>query len=411
MVDLASRHTSNVAGRRRYLPEVSEPTVGVYVHIPFCDRVCPYCDFAVVGGGVSPEMEERYVDALLAELALRDAAFAGRRLASLYLGGGTPSLLRPSSVVRIVEGVSARFAPASSSPEITLEVNPSTLERSRLPGFRDAGVNRVSVGIQSFDDLVLKRLGRAHAADEGRRSLAATREAGFENVSLDLIFAAPGQSREALDTDLRATAAFAPEHVSIYELVVEEGTPFALAEQRGQLVRADSDEAADMVEAIDGALAAAGLERYELTNYALLGRESVHNQRYWRREPVLGLGVGAWSSEPARNEAPHGSRSQNTRSLGDYLDRLGRGETAIVETEVHDPATARGEAVFLALRCRRGLSADRFRQWFGASPRDFYADAIDRLGADGLLDESEAGDLRLTERGRMLADLVGQRFV
>jgi oxygen-independent coproporphyrinogen-3 oxidase len=409
---------------------VQEQSVGVYVHIPFCERVCPYCDFAVVGGGVSHDLEERYVAVLCAELATRAPAFAGLRLESLYLGGGTPSLLRPRSVERILEAVHARFETAPTAPEITLEVNPSTLERARLAEFRLAGVDRLSVGIQSFDDDVLRRLGRAHRAEEGRRTLAAARRAGFENVSLDLLFAGPGQSQATLEVDLREAIAFAPEHVSTYELVVEAGTPFELADARGQIPRADADATADMVEAIESRLGEAGLDRYELTNYARPGFESRHNQRYWAREPVLGLGVGAWSSDPPRADAPHGGRSRNTRSLAEYLERLSRTHTrihtprqararepdeqggdAIVEREVHDAATARSEAVFLALRCRTGLSAARFEGWFGAPPRAFFDAAIARLVADGLLEESPQGDLRLTARGRMLADLVGEHFL
>jgi oxygen-independent coproporphyrinogen-3 oxidase len=166
-----------------------------------------------------------------------------------------------------------------------------------------------------------------------------------------------------------------------------------------------------MVEAIDRHLEEAGIERYELTNYARPGRESAHNQRYWLREPVLGLGVGAWSTNPTSDIAPHGGRSRSARGLGEYLARIESGEPATTDVEVHDAATARGEAVFLALRCREGLSAGRFREAFGAPPRAFYAAAIERLGADGLIEESGAGDLRLTPRGRMLSDFVSQRFV
>ncbi len=391
--------------------DTSEATLGIYVHIPFCARVCPYCDFAVVGGGVSDEVETRYIDALLIELRRRVEDFGPRRLASVYLGGGTPSLLRPASVARIISGARQSFEASTPAPEITLEVNPSTLERGRLPGFREAGVNRISLGIQSFDDEVLRRLGRAHRAAEGVRTLDAAREAGFENLSLDLIFAAPGQSLAGVSADLDAAVRCAPEHVSIYELVIEDGTPFALAERRGQLARAGEDEAADMLERIESALAAAGLARYELTNYARPGRESVHNRRYWEREPVLGVGVGAWSSDPACEAAPHGSRRRNPRQLAEYLDRVEAGESAAAEVEIQAAAAARGEAVFLGLRCVAGLSAQRFRGWFGALPREFFGEAIERLSADGLLDESTSGDLRLTARGRLLSDLVGQSFV
>ncbi len=390
---------------------MSEPSVGVYVHIPFCDRVCPYCDFAVVGGGVSADMQGRYVEALCQELAQRRDAFAGRRLDSLYFGGGTPSLLATGQIAQLVRSLREAFPEATADLEVTLEVNPSTLERDRLPGFREAGVNRLSIGIQSFDDQVLKRLGRAHLADEGRKTLAAARRAGFDNLSLDLLFAAPGQSLAQLEADLQETVAFAPEHVSTYELVVEAGTPFALADRRGQLERADSDAAADMVEAIDAALGSIGLAAYELTNYALSGRESAHNQRYWKREPVLGLGVGAWSSDPAGEGAPHGARLANTRSLPDYLDRTQRGDPASVSREVLAASTARAETVFLALRTQVGLDAARFARGFGGPPRTWYGGEIDELVRNGLLLESPEGDLRVSARGRMLMDLVCERFV
>ncbi len=285
------------------------------------------------------------------------------------------------------------------------------IERARLPGFRAAGVNRLSLGIQSFDDVVLKRLGRGHRAAEGHETLVAAREAGFDNISLDLLFAAPGQTLQMLAADLAEIVGAAPEHVSAYELVVEEGTPFALAERRGQLRRADADEAAEMMEAIDGEFARAGLIRYELTNYARAGYASIHNTRYWEREPVLGVGVGAWSSEPSSALAPWGARRMNARRLAEYLDRVEAGTSTAVSVEVHAVETARGEAVFLALRRTVGLNAERFWEDFGAPPRAFYGEAIDRLSADGLLTETASGDLKLTDRGRMLSDLVSQQFV
>ena len=395
--------------------------VGVYVHVPFCDRVCPYCDFAVVGGGVSDALEARYVDALLCELEARRGAFAGRALASLYLGGGTPSLLRPESIDRIVGVVRAAFDRSEGDGEVrcetTLEVNPSTVERERLPAFRAAGVDRLSVGVQSFDDGVLKRLGRAHAAAEAHRTLEATRRAGFENVSLDLIFAAPGQTLDQVRRDAEAAVAFGPEHVSTYELVVEPETPFALADRRGQLARADADGAADMLECLETVLEGAGLPAYELTNHARPGRESAHNQRYWRAAPVLGLGVGAWSTDPATAAAPFGQRHRNPRALAAYLKRAeayaagDEGMTFAEETEVLAPEVARGEAVFLALRTRAGLSAARFLARFGAPPRAFFGPVIDAALARGLLEEPESGDLRLSRAGWLLSDEVCQGFV
>ena len=412
--------------------------LGVYVHVPFCERVCPYCDFAVVAARpLTRQSESRYVDALLAELALRRERFADRRVASIYLGGGTPSLLEPDSVARILASLrdalhapgqpadsadptnpahpinpAERGAGASSLQEVTLEVNPSSLERERLPAFRAAGVNRLSIGIQSFDDEVLRRLGRAHKSSEARRTLAAARQAGFQNISLDLIFGAPGASPPQLERDLDEALDFAPDHLSAYQLTVEAGTPFALADRRGQLGLPDQDASAELLERLEARLGEAGLARYEISSYARPGFESSHNQRYWRRRPVLGLGMGAWSSEPARPDAPHGARSVNARQLDAYLSEVEAGRSPTAESEILDARTARGETVFLALRRTLGLRAVDFVAEFGATPRVFFAGEIDRLVASGLLAEHRAsGDLALTARGRMLADSVFEAFV
>jgi oxygen-independent coproporphyrinogen-3 oxidase len=391
-----------------------DATVGVYVHVPYCERVCPYCDFAVVAARrLAAAREERFVAALEAELRARAPAFAGRGLASVYLGGGTPSLLRPESLARLLEAVRDAFAPGpGAAVEVTLEVNPSTLERSRLPAFRAAGVTRVSVGIQSFDDDVLRRLGRAHRAEEGRATLAACREAGFANLSLDLLFAAPGQDLPALERDQARALAFGPEHVSAYELSFEPETPFGRAAARGRLAPAPEELAARMIETVEARLGAAGFERYEISSYARPGRESVHNRRYWERRPVLALGPGAVSLDPPAPGAPFGARAANVRGESEYLARVEAGLPAAAEpAEVLEAATARGEAAFLALRTRRGLVAEAFAREFGAPPRSFWQREIDELCAGGLLTESPAADLALTASGRLLADSVFERFV
>jgi oxygen-independent coproporphyrinogen-3 oxidase len=396
---------------------VRDSSVGVYVHVPFCERVCPYCDFAVIGTPeLAPAQETRYVDALLRELAARSAAYQepdGRahRLASIYLGGGTPALLTPESIGRIVGAIRAAF-PGDGPVETTLEVNPSTLERDRLPAFRAVGVNRVSVGVQSFDDAILKRLGRAHRAEEAHLTLDACRAAGFQVISLDLIFAAPAQSLADVEADLRSVLGFGPDHVSTYELTIESGTPFALAAGRGQLPLPDEGEAIAMMETLEDRLRAGGFVRYEISNYAHPGFQAVHNRRYWERQPVLGLGVGAFSTEPRSAAAPFGARRSNVRDLRTYLDRIAQQlPPAAGPTEVFDAETARGEAAFLALRGSRGLLAAEFEAEFGQPPRACFAPAIDRLVEAGLLDEVEGGDLRLSARGRLLADSVFAEFV
>jgi len=387
-------------------------SVGVYVHVPFCERVCPYCDFAVVAARpLAPALEERYVDALLCELAARRGVFAGRALASVYLGGGTPALLQPASVARLLDAIRAAFPAGARAPEVTLEANPSTLESARLPAFRAAGVNRLSLGVQSFDDGVLKRLGRAHRAEAGRAALRAARAAGFANLSIDLLFAAPGQSLAALERDLDEAIAFAPEHVSTYALTLEPGTPFARAAARGRLALPDDDAVAAMLERVRGRLEAAGLLLYELSNFARPGFEAVHNARYWERRPVLGLGASAWSTDPRAPEAPFGVRRENARATAAYLAAVEAGASPEVSAEVLAPRVAQGEAAFLALRTRRGLVASAFAREFGAAPRALWSEAIDELREAGLLRESAAGDLALTPRGRLFADTVAERFV
>jgi len=396
---------------------MSPATLGVYLHVPFCERVCPYCDFAVVrvgraSHGLDPSLERRSVDALLRELASRREDFAGLRLETIYFGGGTPSLLGVDSVARLVAGVRGAFgARPADDLEVTLEVNPSTLERARLPGFREAGVNRLSIGVQSFDDAVLRRLGRAHRAGEAHATLAAARAAGFANLSLDLIFASPGQRLAGLERDLEQVVAFAPEHVSTYALTIEQGTPFARAAARAQLDLAGEDETVAMLERIEARLGEAGLARYEISSFARPGFASRHNRRYWERRPVLGLGVGAVSCDPPGPGRPHGVRRTNPRALERWLERVEAEIEVAEEREVLDPATARGEAVFLALRTLAGLDAEGFRREFGGPPRAFFAAAIDALAAAGLLAEEERGNLALTRAGRLLADTVFEHFV
>lgn len=390
----------------------AERTVGVYVHVPFCERVCPYCDFAVVAAReIEPAVEERYVHALLRELDERKHDFAGHGLSTVYFGGGTPSLLSPNSLRLVLEAVQAAFPGEVLTREVTLEMNPSTTERERLAAFRELGINRLSVGIQSFDDSVLKGLGRAHKAPESHAMLAAARDAGFDNLSLDLILACPGQTFPDFERDLETALEFSPEHLSVYELTIESGTPFALANERGQLARPDEDLASRMLEYVAVRSASAGFERYEVSNYARPGFESAHNRRYWARKPVLGLGMGAWSAEVPGGEMPHGGRLMNPRDLETYLNAVERAGTDFRTVDRLSEAQARSEAIFLGLRTPNGVCAKAFETEFGNPPRSFYSEQITRLREIGLLAETTEGDLRLTDRGVLLSDTVFADFV
>jgi oxygen-independent coproporphyrinogen-3 oxidase len=395
--------------------------VGVYLHLPYCERICPYCDFAVVAAGrLDPSQEARYVAALLAELALRSPDFAGRSLETLYLGGGTPSLFSPESIRRLVDGVVAAFGGRQALAEVTLELNPSTVERERLPGFREAGIDRLSIGVQSFDDGMLKRLGRAHRAEESFATLEAARRAGFGNLSVDLIFAGPGQTSADLDRDLALLASLDPEHVSTYELTWEPETPFGRALAAGKLAAVDEDLAVAMMEQVERRLGAAGYERYEISSYARPGFRARHNARYWHRQAVLGLGMGAHSTEGRSRLRPHGARRANPRSLEVWLHAVEHGRVPGV-LEPISPATARGEAIFLGLRQREGVSARRFAAEFGAPPRAFFGSEIEVLvrrgwlregqGGEASAEAGEIGDLRLSAAGRLVADSVAAEFV
>ncbi|MEZ4333430.1 MAG: radical SAM family heme chaperone HemW [Myxococcota bacterium] len=388
----------------------------MYVHVPFCERICPYCDFPVVAArALGAELESRYVDTLLRELEARVPAFPDRSLASVYFGGGTPALFQPASIERVLRAVASYFPPGegSNDVEVTLELNPSTVERDRLADFRRVGVNRLSIGIQSFHDEFLKRLGRAHRAGVARDTLATARRAGFANVSIDLMFALPGQTIGQLDRDLEEAIDWSPMHLSTYELTLEPGTPFGRAFAAGRMAAFDEDLAARMIERIEERLDRSDYVRYEISNYAQVGFRSRHNARYWQRQAVLGIGMGSHSFDPRTRDRPHGRRRSNPRTLNAWLEAIGGPSPQVGSAEELTAATARGEAMFLGLRQREGVSASRFEAEFGAVPRRFFDSEIEIAVASGWLEEGVAcfGDLRLTSAGRLQADTVAALFV
>lgn len=384
----------------------TETDLGIYLHVPFCDRVCPYCDFAVEGvRSLEPERERAFVEALLAELDLvareHESALAGRPLSTVYWGGGTPSLLRPQSVERLLGAIERRFGCAGD--EVTLELNPRDLEAARVPAFREAGVTRLSVGLQSLSDRTLQRLGRAHRADEARRVLDVCLGAGFASLSVDLIYAAPDQRLADVGADVDAVVRLGIPHVSAYTLTIETDTPFARAVARGQLRLADEDEVLAMMQLVRDRLAAAGRVQYEISNHALPGHESRHNERYWRCQDVLGLGPSAASLLAGR-------RFQNVADAKAWQRAIGEGRRALAESNVLTPAEARAEAMGLGLRRLCGVSRAEFAQRFGGSPESFFGAELSELAKLGLIVETE-GRLHLSERGILFADEVFLRFL
>jgi oxygen-independent coproporphyrinogen-3 oxidase len=369
---------------------------GVYVHLPFCPYICPYCDFAKWAW--DDARAARYLDALHAELRTAPEV----RAQTLFFGGGTPTTYRPEQIGELIAAGRARFAlPADA--EITVEANPDPPLVGKLRGLREAGVNRLSIGVQSFVARELRVLGRRHTAADVEAVVRGAREAGFGNLSLDLIFGTPGQTEASWTASLEAAIALEVEHLSCYGLTIEEGTPYAIWFARDPAAFAgESLEALLYARAIER-LREAGFEQYEISNWAKPGFRSQHNAGYWRNDPYLGLGVGAASYRD-------GERSTHTRDLVAYCEAALAGGPIPGESERLEGAARAGEAIMLALRTAEGVDTMAFRERYGIDVRERYRGVIGDLTAAGVLEA--AGDaLRLTERGRFIANDVCGAFL
>jgi oxygen-independent coproporphyrinogen-3 oxidase len=378
------------------------------VHIPYCISKCPYCDF---NSHVVPEIPEReYTDALLRELDhyAASAVWRGRAVQTVFFGGGTPSTFEPASIGRILARVAASF-PLAAECEITLEANPGTVDERNFAGYREYGVNRVSVGVQSFQPHLLRFLGRAHSAVDARRALAIVRELGFKNFSFDLIYANPGQTLAELEADLDTALQFEPPHLSAYNLTIEEGTPFFNAYRAGKLKTVPEELEIAMAELIEQKLAAGELRRYEISNYARAGAYSRHNVNYWRGGDYLGIGAGAHSYRRTPGDRTPGARWGNEKNPARYMARIAEGGRAIAVTEQIDGSKAAGEFMFLGLRMTAGVNVAEFDGRFSSNPVERYPKIVDWLEA-GLMEEDE-GYLRLTPRGLMVANSIFVEFV
>jgi len=376
---------------------VSPRAAGCYVHLPFCDRICPYCDFAVVE--FARPRVERYLKAVHAELARTPA---DRELASLYLGGGTPSALSADDIAALLSDIFTHFDVEPGSIECTLEANPSR-NAADLSRYRKAGVNRLSVGVQSFDDAELHRLGRDHSAAQAQAYIGAARAAGHRNIGIDVIAGAPGQTLASFERTLKRTIECAPEHVSVYGLTIEAATPYARWFARAPHEFPDDDATADLLELAEAELTAAGFSRYEISNYAVPGFESEHNRGYWEQRACVALGMSASGYEDGR-------RYRNLRTFDAYCAAIEAGISAQEEEERLDFEARLGEAAMLSLRTREGIRDGEFRARFGADPRTAFAAAIDKCRRAGLLEEDSQG-VRLSARGRLLANTACSEFL
>jgi putative oxygen-independent coproporphyrinogen III oxidase len=378
----------------------------LYVHIPYCQAKCPYCDFNSHAASAWPE--EEYTQALLAEMRSRaeQAPFKGNSVSTIFFGGGTPSLFQPSSIGKILEAAAQNFA-LERNAEITLEANPGTVDQEKLSGLRSAGINRLSFGAQSFNDATLKFLGRIHSAEETRAAAKMAHRAGFDRLNLDLIFAVPGQTRAHVLHDIGQAAALEPDHISAYNLTFEEGTVFFTEMRHGKIRPLESDEQAEMYAAVREELPRRGYQMYEISNYAQPGRECRHNLTYWHNESYLGIGAGAHNFA---RDGGGGRRWWNERGPARYITLATESGLAETGSETVAPQTSMGEYVFLNLRLRDGFALADFASRFGTSFDEIFGSRTGRLFEGGLL-ENSAGRIRLTDRGLELADSVFAEFV
>lgn len=376
-------------------------SLGVYAHIPYCVSKCPYCDF----NSYAVRFDEgRYARAVVSELAgvLKDDSIPHRpeSLESIYIGGGTPTVFSPEAIGYIVNGIKDMFI-VHDALETTIEANPGTVSLSTLKGYKDAGVNRISIGAESFDDGILKTLGRAHDSEGIRAAFKAAREAGFDNIGMDLIFGAPGQSAGSWETTLDCALALGPRHISLYGLTIEEGTPFYYR-YKGRALLPTEDEEAEMYEKAVNRLSGAGFCWYELSNFGLEGRQSRHNMRYWLLKDYIGLGAGGHSF---RSTPGWGTRRWNVKDPETYMERIEHGLDFGAGEEALTRHNAVAEALMLGLRMpETGIDAAGFEARFGLKPQIVFK-RLKEFERDGLLQEKD-GRIRLTRAGALLSNEV-----
>lgn len=366
----------------------------LYIHIPFCVRKCDYCDFLSAPG--SEEAKASYTEALLREIEA--VKTEKREVSSIFVGGGTPSVLSPSLMGDIFEKIHESFSVAPDA-EITIEANPGTLSKEKLFLYRSVGINRLSLGLQSPEETELKSLGRIHTYGEFLESFSLAREAGFQNINVDLMCALPEQTYEGWIRNLRTVAALQPEHISAYSLIIEEGTPFA----KRKLNLPDEDTEYRMYEDTAGILAEYGYEQYEISNYAKKGLSCRHNIGYWTRKEYLGLGLGAASLWGAQ-------RFSNTSDFSLYLNNSGFPEKIRGDRETLSLEAEMSEFMFLGLRMTKGVSKAEFLEGFGVPIESVYGNVLDKYKSVGLLEEKE-GRIFLTREGIHVSNGVMAEFL
>lgn len=370
----------------------------IYIHIPFCVRKCQYCDF--LSGPADEGTKTRYMEALCQEIMGKSSKYAEYKVTSIFFGGGTPTAVDAKALCRVLSLVKERFD-IQSETEITIEMNPGTVTKESLSLYKNAGINRVSLGLQSTNDAELHRLGRIHTYEQFLETYTWAREAGFENVNVDIMSGLPGQSIEQYEDTLKKLVELHVEHISAYSLIIEEGTPFFKQYEEDQLDLPDEETERDMYYRTKTMLDEAGFSRYEISNYAKKGYECRHNVRYWRREDYLGLGLGASS-------CMENVRFKNT----DWLDEYVLESKYMDKCDVQELSSQEcmEEFMFLGLRMTKGVSKTKFADTFGVTMNEVYDRALSKLKEQKLI--AEEGDfVFLTEYGLDVSNRVWVEFL
>ncbi len=373
---------------------------GIYLHIPFCASRCHYCNFAT--GGYESELAQRYVTDLLTEINSAEVTGKMRTVDTIYFGGGTPTTLSIAQLASIINLCREKFT-VTDDVEITTEANPGTISLEYFQGLRAIGINRISFGVQSFDDAELKMIDRAHTADEAGEAVKLARQAGFQNISIDLIAGLPEQKMSTWRRNLQEAFALATEHISVYLLELYKDAPLLHRIKRGELHAIDEDLTVEMYYALVDEADKHGFAHYEISNWARPGFESRHNLKYWTGAPYWAFGVSAAGYDGQ-------TRWTNTRNINEYLQRIESGKSPISERTELTADDQQSEAIFLQLRLQGGVNLLSHQQQFGVDVKARYEDEIARL-CEAELIEFENDTMRISRAGKVLANEVFQAFV
>ena len=372
--------------------------LGVYVHIPYCLTKCPYCDFNSYGtNGNFPE--DDYISVLEREIENSRGIIEGREVSTVFFGGGTPSLLKPRSVGAVMEKL-ASIASFSPTAEVTLEMNPRTADKEKLASLRHLGINRISVGIQSFSQRKLDFYGRFTTPDDCVRALVDVRDAGFRNYNLDLIYGSSQETREEFENDIRTALSFSPTHISAYCLTIEPGTEFATLWRKGKLSLPDDSVLVRFMQSAREILEGEGYDNYEISNFAQPGYECRHNLIYWNCHDYLGVGAGAHSHISCWGEEGWGRRWSNVRNPELYMRRVAGDGSAVCASYDLSRTTALEDTLLMGLRLSDGVGIEGVKKRFGCEPGTC---GLEYLESDGFI-LTDGGRLRLTAKGRIFTD-------